>query len=435
EIANYAKAAKRAHGAERKRLLATAAAKRVALAAGKGKCSPAAAGATSSSATASSLPPGSYPARFAVQNSVAILRYDGTTRKRHRGTRQAAGQSNMDVMQPSGALRNAVSAGLVSAAAVVVGPDGDLYMVSNGVARFEQPDGSVIDGCAVFRVRRSDGWVTCISPPQEWTWVSPDVGKPLQVAADGSVYYLVSSSSIVLKRWRNGVVTTLTNTNINVNGYAALANGDVVITGSTMSGGTPSGAQWTRVLHPNNSLQTLVNSRALYLSVFPDGNLYYGTGGAAYTYDAGSGTNSGWSGLAILRGEATTTDGKVFARTDNSLYRQYPMSGQVLTPSFTTLTAISAAGTRVALAGNGMLSGGMRLGLYDPGTGTTTLVDNGMPEMEYYSLAYAPSKNAVVFDALRFQDNTYVIGQIDLASDTVSILSTTATKLSDVTGY
>ena len=55
--------------------------------------------------------------------------------------------------------------------------------------------------------------------------------------------------------------------------------------------------------------------------------------------------------------------------------------------------------------------------------------------MEYYNLSYSPTRNVVIFDALRFQDNAYVIGEIDLASDNISLISTSTTRLSGLTGY
>ncbi len=434
EAANYRTAAKKAKGAAKKKFQAKAAAKQAAFEARKAKCSPAVNNAAPATGQTPILPPGSYPARFSFNSTVAVLRYEGSARRLHARPRQGV-VSNLDAVQNNGVIRNAVTAGMVIASAIVIGPDGDFYIVSMGVAQFEQPDGSVIPGCSIFRVRHTDNWVTCLAPSDTWPWVSPEVGKPLQVGADGSVYYLTSSSSIVLKRYRNGVTTTLTNSNIQVDGYVVLSSGDVVITGKTMSGGTPSGAQWTRVLRTNDSLQTLVNSRATYLSIFPDDNLYYGTFAGARQYITSSGVDGVWGGLSSERGEATTTDGKVYAYTETEIRQQYPTVRSVPIMPFSTITAMATAGTRVALAGTAGLAATGRIGLYDPATNSTILVGDALSEMEYYNLVYSPSRNAVIFDALRFRDNTYVIGEINLATDAVSILSTSAQKIADITGY
>lgn len=52
-------------------------------------------------------------------------------------------------------------------------------------------------------------------------------------------------------------------------------------------------------------------------------------------------------------------------------------------------------------------------------------------EIEIYRLNYVASENKIMFDGLRFSDNKYVLGQIDLGTLEVLASPTGSTKLED----
>jgi hypothetical protein len=52
-------------------------------------------------------------------------------------------------------------------------------------------------------------------------------------------------------------------------------------------------------------------------------------------------------------------------------------------------------------------------------------------EIEMYHLNYVASSNKIMFDGLRFSDNKYVIGQIDLNTGQVNSSQTGSSKLVD----
>lgn len=428
-------------GAKRKALLKSAAAATAKDKSLSPKCAGAAGSTASAAAPAAGGPPLPTALRLSFANTAGVLRYETGRRAPLRRPRQA-GLTNLDAVLRNGSLRNPVLSGSLVAAYTAIGPDGDLYFETgpSGILATPLPDGTIPTNCFIVRYDTADGSTTCVktSPSDYGVWTSPYAGAPLQIGPNGEVYYLTSRSTIVLMRSYQGVVTSMTNPNISVSGFAAASNGAVLITGRTPSSNT----DWTRVIHPDGSLTTLGSVLSWSLDTYPDGRIYWGgqTPGGAHAYDPATDSDQVWGGgYSGYKTSATTTDGKVFvtgsAYNTSTLFAQnYPTPGLASKGSIDLVTAISAAGTRIAIAGT-QLSGRSRLGLYDPASNTTTLIDGGLTEMEYYNLSYSPTRNVVIFDALRFQDNAYVIGEIDLATDSISIISTAPTKLSGLTGY
>lgn len=426
--ANARAAAKRAPTpVKRKALLAEAAAAKAKATAQRVTCAP------SSSTAASTAAPGPLytPFRLSFANAAAVFQYDGFGR---RGTRQA-GTSNMDVLQRDGTIRNAVVSGSSSIGAVAVGPDGDVYTAASALG-VPYPDGTIPSMCWIQRYSQANGSTTCVRTGGDWygVWLTPEGGgEPMQIGPDGAVYFLTSSSTIVLMRSRNGVATALTNPNLSVTGFKVASNGAIVFTGRTVA----TGANWTRLLRTDGSLSTLANSAAATLDVYPDGRVYWG---ATNAYDPGTDSSTPWAGGIAYTDMAVTTDDKVFVinRTATSptpgFARQYPTPATISAAPITQVTAIAAAGTRVAIAGT-QANGRSRLMIYDPAASQLNAVDGGLPEMEFYNLAFSASRNAVIFDALRFQDNAYIVGEIALSDDSISILRVSGTRVSDVIGF
>jgi hypothetical protein len=94
------------------------------------------------------------------------------------------------------------------------------------------------------------------------------------------------------------------------------------------------------------------------------------------------------------------------------------------------ITVAQAAGSNIALAGLNA-SGQNVLNLYDTAGGTERQLIGPDQEIEIYHLNYVADGNRVLFDGLRFADNKYVLGQVDLDTGEVSFPTTSATKWKD----
>jgi hypothetical protein len=69
--------------------------------------------------------------------------------------------------------------------------------------------------------------------------------------------------------------------------------------------------------------------------------------------------------------------------------------------------------------------------LYNSSTDTEQVLIPATTEIEVYHLNYVASTNKIMFDGLRFSDNKYVIGQVDLNTRTVTASQTGSSKLLD----
>ena len=69
--------------------------------------------------------------------------------------------------------------------------------------------------------------------------------------------------------------------------------------------------------------------------------------------------------------------------------------------------------------------------LYNTSTDTEQVLIPASTEIEVYHLNYVASTNKIMFDGLRFSDNKYVIGQVDLNTQVVTASQTGSSKLLD----
>jgi hypothetical protein len=69
--------------------------------------------------------------------------------------------------------------------------------------------------------------------------------------------------------------------------------------------------------------------------------------------------------------------------------------------------------------------------LYNTETDSEQTLVTASNEIEMYHLNYVASSNKIMFDGLRFSDNKYVIGQIDLNTGQVNSSQTGSSKLVD----
>lgn len=80
-------------------------------------------------------------------------------------------------------------------------------------------------------------------------------------------------------------------------------------------------------------------------------------------------------------------------------------------------------------------NGNKVLTLYNTSTDTETQVVGASNQIEIYHLNYVANGNKVLFDGLRFSDNSYVIGEVDLSIDQVNVVATSSVKWADLQNF
>lgn len=281
---------------------------------------------------------------------------------------------------------------------------------------------------------------------------------PIQLNNAGDIYYSGSTSGgrTVLRKYSNGTITDLINDNISISDFVVLGDGTVIVSGTTSS----TSATWTRKISSTGSLSTLAAGASTYfVRKFADGNVYLGLWGGTHwgvrKYNVATETldTRYWIATAMMGGiTANAIDHSVdslcsgTSRQTNSGLCGY--SGSSITAAFnfgTTSTFVIAgsrgsAGTRLmqyypTLNSTNTTIGSLTLGLmvgskvvlaglnpnsinsvsvYDVETKQETYVIDATNEVEVYNMTYIPSTNRLMFNGLRFSDNRYIVGEVDL---------------------
>jgi hypothetical protein len=270
---------------------------------------------------------------------------------------------------------------------------------------------------------------------------------------------------MVLQKYLDGVTTPLTTPDASVSQFLVLPDGGVILSGLTPS----TGMTWVRYRSPSGKLVPLEPYTANFLALFPDGNVYMSSmtgqapgvsrfltatgaldselwiGPAAQSYNdidtwcQGLMTSQGFCGNdgGYVDSTVTTTGGDVFAIDGNMPPRavaQYYPTVQPLTTEVQSPSVIQAAGDKLVIAGLDAQQNNV-LTLYDPASTTETELLGASDQIEIYHLTYDAAQDEVLFDGLRFADDTYVVGQVDLTTDTVTVTTTTSSKLADLQSF
>jgi hypothetical protein len=109
----------------------------------------------------------------------------------------------------------------------------------------------------------------------------------------------------------------------------------------------------------------------------------------------------------------------------------YPTVSFLSTSVTNARIADTASGDNLALAGLNANSQNV-LTLYNTANHTETQLIRPDNEIEIYHLHYVASSNRLMFDGLRFADNKYVIGEVDLGTHQVTVFNTSSAKWGDV---
>jgi hypothetical protein len=291
---------------------------------------------------------------------------------------------------------------------------------------------------------------------------------PIQFDDAGNIYYAATlplqgsmpASTLTLRKYVNGSITNLVNENMILRDFIVLGDGTVVISGTTSSTTT----SWVRKISPSGSLTSLVSgASANFIRRFADGNVYIGipstpaasggvrryvtatnaldprfwigsgaktsTGESAY-FDtmsvcqyAGSNGYAKYPGFCMSVGAMVaasfnvgTSDTYVVAGQRGTfgthLMRYYPTVDAIPT-KVANITLAQQVGTKLILAGTNAESVNT-LTVIDTTTFQETVIIDLSNEVEIYNLSYISATNRIMFNGLRFSDNKFVIGEVDM---------------------
>jgi hypothetical protein len=326
-------------------------------------------------------------------------------------------------------------------------------------------------------VDRSTGTPTCIDDTLAGiSWgKSSAQNTPVQFDDAGVLYYFGWSTDghTVLRRYDNGVTKDLINDAIYVGDFLVTGDGSVFVSGTT----TSTTARWVRRITPGGGLQTLVASgNANFLRAFPDGNVYMGlsegsnpgvrrflmasglmdpTYWLVRSFSSGvllptyfdvaaicgqsldpTATFCGSSG-SYVQGIFETLDSKVYVlagfEADGRLMQYYPMVA-VADTVIKKGTVALGLGAGIVLAGLDDLNHNV-MTLFNTSSNSEQSIITATSEIEVYHLTYAASTGKIMFDGLRFSDNTYLVGVVDPSTLGMTVTATGSGRLVDFEAF
>jgi hypothetical protein len=119
-------------------------------------------------------------------------------------------------------------------------------------------------------------------------------------------------------------------------------------------------------------------------------------------------------------------------------------SDSILMQVYPTLSSPQISIKKISLAqtlGGGIVLAGLdsgsrnKLVYFNADSGSETTLIPSTNEFEIYHMAYNASTNRLMFDGLRFSDNKYVFGQVDLGTNQLNIFTTLSSKWEDFQGF
>ena len=405
------------------------------------------------------------PLKFNLKNAMGLTLASSVSSS---SVRKFGAGSNLKALDAMGVTTDAVSSGSASIARFLIAPNNKLYVLFNSKTAV----GTV--SCLLAEVDKTTGEPICIeSDMQSVSWdflTGKSTNPPIQFDTNGAIYYAGTPSrggNFELKKFADGQSTSLINENMRLFDMLVLPDSSILISGETTSSGT----RWIRKISPSGSLSNIASDQAYFMRRFPDGNIYFalygqGLGIKRYLTEGSSVDSRAW--MASVRNGAVNphidtdslcypswSDQDGFCVGNFGIYTKeivntvsgsaYAVAGSggsqgTLMRYFPTLTRASTQVKRVVvmqrvidyLILTGLDANGQNITtLYNTATDTEQTLISSTNEIEMYHLNYVASSNKIMFDGLRFSDNKYVIGQIDLNSGTVTASQTGSSKLLD----
>ncbi len=365
-----------------------------------------------------------------------------------------------------GTTASAISSGSASIEKFLIDPKtGRVYIMFNNPTDLLNPSvPNALGGCTLAEVDRNTGLPTCIENDLILTWFeSTPTMKPVQFDQAGNIYYLgFNATERKLRRNASGEKVDLVSGTDETQNFHVLADGTTLISGVSADTGDISNF-WIRRISPAGQVSTLFNGTyAYFFREFPDGNVYIGGSGGgaepllgvarylkasdsidpARWFENSSGAtynnvaplchndSNGLSGFcgslgAFANNFIENSQGEVFAihsvtkEMGHSLVRYYPtLSAPTLT--VTKIDVVAKMGDKIAIAGRNSADRYL-ITMYDTVAQTETQLNGIDNEVQAFHLNFIQSSNTLMFDGLRIQDSTPVVGVISLDTLEVTI--------------
>ena len=402
--------------------------------------------------------------KFNLKNAVGLTLKSAVARA---SVRTSATGSNLQVVDAAGNTTDAVTSGAASISRFLIAPNDKLYVLFNSKTLVGTTS------CLLAEVDKTSGLPNCIeSEIRSVVWESELNGSsPIQFSATGAIYYMgydgvAPNDSSVLRRYADGQTTSLVTNNITLSKFLVLDTGDVLLEGSTKG----TGATWLRKVSAAGQLSTILTPFSSFLMLgTADGNVilhsYFGNtwGYKRYIADESRIESDFWIApqggvlstrfnsvdicpVMPVRNNAFCTGAghtKLVIRTSTQkvlLLQTYNGMKSSLTQVYPTLAEVTSEVATIGIAQrvldyvimSGSNSNGQNITtLYNISTNTEQNLIPASNEIEVYHLNYVASSNKIMFDGLRFSDNKYVLGQVDLNSGLVTASQTGSSKLVD----
>ena len=376
--------------------------------------------------------------RFDLSDAVGIAMKTGVSSSSVK--KQAIG-SNLLVVLSSGLTRDAVILGTVSVNQFLIAPNNRLYVLFKSATDF----GNGTTSCILAQVYRSTGDAKCIESSLAYV----DIGT-IQFDADGNIYYSGGNSQYrqsVVRRYANGSAADYINQYQSFDKFFVVPNGDILISGSTSS----NGLSWTRKISTSGQITSLSSESADVFWQFPDGNVYFPSGATCLKRYLVASSQldvrpwASWSSSSDCKDPYDTgyigffnrffnprvwilANGLVMSLRNTELVYMYPTMKKA-SQSLSRISFGIPALTSAILVGTNS-SGINQMILYDSTNDSSSMLVDGSSEIEFYHVNWNVSLNRVYFDGLRFSDNKYVIGYLNLANKQI-IASDLLSKLTD----
>jgi hypothetical protein len=379
----------------------------------------------------------------------------------------ASGATDLFAVAIDGTLHPAIASGSANVSGILTASNGSLFV------SFSPPARIGVVACALAQVDRTTGVPTCIDPSLGGANWNLGMGRggnpPVQVDAAGAIYYsgYTMEGRVVLRRLTAGSVTDLLPSDVNLHDFLVLPDGSVFVTGRT----TATGTLWTRRISAQGGVESLFANNAPFIRRFPDENVYMGvyggTGVRRFLTADGLMDPVNWFSLPIMNppepahvdiqticSAASEALKKAFCDTAGSyILDAFPLpdgrvvavagsalSGGAVVQYYPTLAALPSSVQSISTAeavGDLLVLGGLNgsaqnaLTVLNTTTGAESQVLGAGGEVEVYHLTRVSGTDVVMFDGLRFADNTYVIGRLDTASMQIALAPAGSSRLGD----
>ena len=404
--------------------------------------------------------------KFNIKNAVGLALMNSVSSA---AVRKNATGSNLQSVDASGRTSDAITAGSASIAKFLIAPNDKLYVLFNNKTSVGATS------CLLAEVNKTTGDPICIeSELISITWPSEENGSdPIQFSTDGAMYYMgqggvAPNDSGVLRRYSDGKTTSLVTNNVLLSKFLVLNSGDVLLEGSTKG----TNATWLRKVSVAGELSTILTPFSSYLMLgTSDGNVLlhsyfngswgykrYITNEARIESDFWIVSQAGGSPASRFNLKDVCLEGQLFKddafcsgaghtrlviRTLSQkvvLLQTYNGKNSSITQVNPTLAGLTSEVKSVGVAQSVLdyiIMSGTNLNsknvttLYNTANGAEQVLIPASSEIEVYHLNYVASTNKIMFDGLRFSDNKYVIGQVDLNTGVMTASQTGSSKLLD----